>query len=96
MLQTDRLITQLSDLRITFYAYEKFGVLFKITLVLFLREKCTGLPERVRRAFTPAIGIREAGQHLSLYIDSLWEEKREAVYCSYGRAVAKIVWETNT
>ena len=91
MPQTDtcRFSSQLSGLWAAPYAYEKFGVLFKSP-----RPRppgwVTGLPARVRRHLTSAIGIRKAGHASTLHIEPPGERKRESV-CSYGRAVAKIV-----
>lgn len=50
----------------------------------------TGLPVRVRRHSTSAIGIRKAGQVSILHIEPSGERKGESA-CSYGRAVAKTV-----
>jgi hypothetical protein len=48
--------------------------------------KVTGLPARVRRDFTSAIGIRKAGQVSTLYIVSLWDEKMgECLFLWEGR-----------
>jgi hypothetical protein len=58
------------------FAYEKFGVLFKSPRP-WPPGKVTGLPVRVRRDFTSAIGIRKAGQVSNLHIFSSWEEKRK-------------------
>jgi hypothetical protein len=87
MLQTDMLLMKvtISDLRIVYFAYEKFGVLFNSPRP-WPPGKVTGLPARVRRDFTSAIGIRKAGQVSNLHIDSSWEEKRgERLFLWEGR-----------
>jgi len=91
MPQTDtcRLSSQISGLSAVPYAYEKFGVLFKSSRPRPLGW-VTGLPARVRRHLTSAIGIRKAGQVSILHIEPSGERKGESA-CSYGRAVAKIV-----
>ena len=67
------------------FAYEKFGVLFNSPRP-WPPGKVTGLPARVRRDFTSAIGIRKAGQVSTLYIVSLWDEKRgECLFLWEGR-----------
>lgn len=71
------------------FAYEKFGVLFNSPRP-WPPGKVTGLPARVRRDFTSAIGIRKAGQVSTLLSSPCGTRKRESA-CSYGRAVAKIV-----
>jgi len=91
MLQTDTCASSVSDLRIIYPAYEKFGVIFKPP---------HSLPRKVHRSagngpacFTSAIGIRKAGRILSLYTpSSLGRGRRGRVVRSYGRAVAKIVY----
>ena len=57
------------------FAYEKFGVLFKSPRP-WPSGKVTGLPARVWRDFTSAIGIRKAGQVANLHIEPLGERKR--------------------
>jgi len=67
------------------FAYEKFGVLFNSPRP-WPPGKVTGLPARVRRDFTSAIGIRKAGQVSTLYIVSLWDEKKgEYLFLWEGR-----------
>jgi hypothetical protein len=87
MLQTDMSLMKvtISDLRIVYFAYEKFGVLFNSPRP-WPPGKVTGLPARVRRDFTSAIGIRKAGQVSTLYIVSLWDEKMgECLFLWEGR-----------
>jgi hypothetical protein len=66
-------ITTLRSFQITLHAYEKFGVIFNPPRPSF--GECTGLPVRVWRDFTSAIGIRKAGPSLTYISSPVGREK---------------------
>lgn len=85
------------------FAYEKFGVLFNLPRSFTFGQRWTGLPVRVRRDFTSAIGIRKAGHGHSIYITSergrengcvllfLWESRCEDCVC-WGMTLKCNTW----